>query len=190
MIENYNLTPKDAIELIYYDRICGTAWHNLRDVRWFLDNGDNYTAQRVCKWWNSRFAGKEIKTISAGGYISCKILGVTMPLHRFVWFRETGEWPDCIDHINGIRTDNRWCNLRNVTKQENNRNAKLRKDNSTGYQGIDFMKKEGKFRARILGSNTGNSIYLGLFDSLEEAIVARKAAEIEHGFCENHGRTC
>ena len=99
----------------------------------------------------------------------------------------TGKWPNGeVDHINGIRDDNRWCNLRDVTKSENQRNAKIRKVNTSGFNGVDFHTKHNKWRARIYVD--GRSELLGYFSNFFVACCVRKAAEQEHGYHPNHGR--
>lgn len=73
-----------------------------------------------------------------------------------------------VDHINGIRHDNRLCNLRWATRSENNINKKI--------SGVVFH--QGKWRPRI--QKDGKKYYFGLYDTKEEAIVARdkKAKEL------------
>ena len=85
--------------------------------------------------------------------------------HRLVWLYVYGYFPkNCIDHINGIRNDNRLCNLREATKQQNSHNQKNKHShNTTGFMGVDFHKASKKFRAR-LRLNT-KEIHLGLFDT-------------------------
>lgn len=57
--------------------------------------------------------------------------------HRVVWYLHHGYWPENIDHINGIRTDNRICNLREVTHEENCQN----RQHATGYTWSEARKK-------------------------------------------------
>jgi len=83
-----------------------------------------------------------------------------------------------IDHINGNTLDNRRCNLRLCTKQQNMYNQKMRCDNTSGYTGVDYDKRRKKWRARI--SVNRKEIHLGLFDTFEEAVESRINAEIKY----------
>lgn len=83
----------------------------------------------------------------------------TLRAHRFVFYYLTKQIPDTIDHINQIRTDNRICNLRSVTNQENSFNTKAK--------GYSFNKSLQKYIARIRVNN--ELIYLGIFDTKEDA---------------------
>ena len=75
--------------------------------------------------------------------------------------------PKSIDHINGIKDDNRIINLRECTTQQNGMNRGPQKNNSSGYKGVGWSKKSSKWRAQIRFNN--KSIYLGLFDDKKEA---------------------
>jgi hypothetical protein len=97
-----------------------------------------------------------------------------------------GYWPKEVDHINGDSCDNRLVNLREVNHQQNMRNAKRRSDNSSGATGVYYIKATGRWIAQIRVDNRGR--HLGAFNSFEEAVAARKAAEVALGFHENHGR--
>jgi hypothetical protein len=105
--------------------------------------------------------------------------------HRIVWAIEFGEWPEEIDHINGQRSDNRITNLRAVTRKENTVNKQMRRNNTSGVQGVCYLVRQKKWCAQI-GRGRGSN--LGLFDRKEDAVAARKAAEIERGYHPNHGR--
>lgn len=78
-----------------------------------------------------------------------------------------------VDHINGDTLDNRDCNLRICTRQQNMYNRKLSKNNTTGYKGIDIV-PNGKYRARIKVNKKEMS---KRFDTLEEAIKWRQSME-------------
>jgi len=97
-----------------------------------------------------------------------------------------GRWPNIMDHINGDKSDDRWCNLREVTNAENMRNRPKNKNNKSGVTGVRWYKGSMKWRAEIRVE--GKSLYLGSYDTKEEAIAARKEAEKLFGFHENHGR--
>lgn len=108
--------------------------------------------------------------------------------HRVAWFLYTGEDPLGlqIDHINGIRCDNRRENLRLVTIQENNKNQRVQVNNKSGVVGVGWHKASGKWLAQI--SSKGKRVHLGTFSSKTDAAAARKAAEIEYAFHPNHGK--
>ena len=109
--------------------------------------------------------------------------------HHLAWCIFYGEWPDpslVIDHINGNYRDNRIVNLRLVTTQENSRNRSLPRVNTSGHQGVYQNKRNGRWITII--HKDKKRISLGTFASKEEAIAVRKAAEIEYGYHENHGR--
>ena len=106
--------------------------------------------------------------------------------HRLIWAIETGTWPVEIDHINGVRDENIWANLREVNHKENHRNRKRSVRNASGVTGVSWHKRTGKWQAFIRPD--GKALHLGLFADFEEAVAVRKAAEIEYGFHANHGR--
>lgn len=53
------------------------------------------------------------------GYLVFRLNYKQYYAHRYIWWMMTGEWPDVVDHINEVKDDNRWCNLRSVTRQKN-----------------------------------------------------------------------
>lgn len=96
--------------------------------------------------------------------------------YRVIWFLMTGSWPTKeIDHIDGDGWNNRWSNLREVTHRENGKNLKIKNTNTTGVAGVSLAKNKRKFRSRIMVDY--KEIYLGVFDTVEEAATVRKKAE-------------
>jgi hypothetical protein len=141
--------------------------------------------------WNERYAYKKcFTTIDPDGYKKASVLGCMYPAHRVIWLMIHGRFPlDMIDHINGNPGDNRLENLREVDRWENAKNQKLAKNNASGVIGVEYWhsaKRSKQWVARI--SVQGKRIFLGYFGTFEEAVAARKAAEIEHGYHKNHGR--
>jgi hypothetical protein len=86
-----------------------------------------------------------------------------------------------IDHINGDKLDNRRANLRVVTPSVNQVNRKrTNRNNTSGVRGVDFapsVSAAKPWRAQI--TSQGKNHYLGLFRTKEEAVAARKAAEVK-----------
>lgn len=119
-------------------------------------------------------------------YLVARINYKLFLLHRLAWLYMTGNFPENeIDHINGNGLDNRWCNLRNVTSLDNRKNMRKPSNNSSGVIGVSWHRLSGKWRA-LINVNYSRK-HLGLFNTVEEARVARIKAEIEYGFHENHG---
>lgn len=113
-----------------------------------------------------------------------KINGVTYYASRIAWFLFYGEQPTVIDHINGNPTDNRIENLRNVTQSENSKNHG-KTTNGSGFPcGVRSL-VSGRFQARI--THNKQIVYLGAFDSVDEASAAYKQKR-EHLFGEFNRR--
>lgn len=91
----------------------------------------------------------------------------------------TGQWPSSeVDHINGIRSDDRLVNLRVASHAENIQNSKTRSDNVSGLKGANFDKRSGRYKATI--TVNGNRIHLGMFGSAMEAHMAYCEAAKQH----------
>ncbi len=180
------LTPELLRQLLRYEPETGKLYWRERDVRFFRDGAK--AKEAVCKSWNTKWAGKEaFKFIGGNGYHRGAVFDRPMRAHRVIWALVHGAWPEAdIDHINGDRSDNRLCNLRVVTRAENNRNAKRPTDNTSGIPGVYSTRAPGKWFAKI-GAG-GKRIYLGTYDTFDLAVQAREAALKKHGFHPNHGR--
>ena len=111
----------------------------------------------------------------------------TYQASRIIFLYMTGKFPEnCIDHINGIKTDNRWVNLRDVTVTENDRNKRINKNNTSGTTGVYFRKARNTWFAAIC--HESKLITIKSFKNKEDAIKARKKAEVMYGYHKNHGR--
>lgn len=137
--------------------------------------------------WRSRWAGKEAFTYLVDkGYRVGKLDGVLFLAHRVAYAIHHGESPDDqIDHINGVKDDNRIGNLRVVSHQENHRNKPMRSDNTSGITGVVWDKTKRKWRAQI--KMNGRGVTLGYFETLDEAAAVRKETSAKYGFTERHG---
>ena len=107
-------------------------------------------------------------------------------LHRLAWLYTHGYLPEFIDHINHDRSDNRIDNLREVSRIENNMNQSKAKHNTSGHIGVSWHKGQKKWTSGIKVNY--KRIHLGSFDDIDDAIRARKQAEVKYGFHANHGR--
>lgn len=159
-----------------------------RSVEFFCDDNAGKTAEQYCCAWNKRLSGKHAVNNKQGmGYLHGDILGVRFLAHRVVWALHTGCWPvETIDHIDGVKKNNRPANLRDVTHKANMRNQRPRSNNTSGHIGIGFDHARGKFVANV--TVDAKTVHLGRFQNSEEAAFARDAAYKAHGFHKNHGR--
>jgi len=137
--------------------------------------------------FRTRKAGSEAFTVDVNGYCYGCLLSTAMYAHVVAWALHHGEYSTLeIYHINGNKADNRMCNLREVTKQENLHNTKLYKTNTSGVPGVTWEKSHKSWKVYIGGKE--NRIRVGRFKSFDEAVAARKAAEALLGYHPNHGR--
>lgn len=129
-------------------------------------------------------AGRSAGWKNSSGHIQIKVGGTSHMAHRLAWLMTFDALPiGQIDHINGIRDDNRIANLRAVTPGENTQNQRApRSDNTSGYLGVSFSKAAGKW---VAGIGVGRKrIHLGCFECPEEAHLAYVKAKREmHSTC-------
>jgi hypothetical protein len=130
--------------------------------------------------------GRAFATVVSGGYLNGKWNGKCYKAHRVAWMLHFGAEPDVIDHINGNPADNRLENLRSVTLSDNQHNRKLSKNNRSGFLGVCWHARSGKWRAA--GWVDGRHRTIGQFSALEDAIAARTSFNTIHAYHENHGR--
>jgi hypothetical protein len=136
--------------------------------------------------WRSRWAGKEAFTSKGKGYLRGSVDYKMVLAHRAAWALHYGEWPDDqIDHINGVKDDNRISNLRVVSQQENTKNQFMSVKNTSGTTGVTWNKQKRKWKAQVMVDK--RCLSLGYFNTIEEAAAARKQADIKYGFTERHG---
>lgn len=154
------LTAKIACSLLSYDK-------NTGEFRWKVSR--------------SKLAreGDVAGTNDKGGYRVIIVGGKAYKAHRLAWLIVHGEWPrKDIDHINGVRSDNRIANLRQANRCQNNSNARISVRNTSGLKGAHLFK--GKWKAQICVR--GKKICLGTFDTRELAHIAYcDASQKYHG---------
>ena len=136
------LTQKRLKECLHYNEHTG-------DFTW-LDGKNNQVEK-------GSIAGCDM-TI---GYRCIGIDGKTYRAHRLAFLYMTGDVPKFCDHVNRIRNDNRWGNLRPATHTENRRNTRINRNNTSGYKGVSYDKSSGGFRTSINVNN--KRIHLGVF---------------------------
>jgi len=175
-----SVDPATIGELLAYDPITGK-------LTWKHRCASRFPSLRGANAWNAAYAGKEAFTATHNqGYRVGTLMKKIYLAHRVIWALMTGVWPtDEIDHINHDRSDNRWENLRQVTRHENKKNVSKQRNNTSGVPGVVWDKSEGKWQARIQENRVFQN--LGRFDSIEEAARVRKQAEQDRDFHINHG---
>lgn len=133
-------------------------------------------------WIHSRGrvkAGDRAGLVGTGGYIMIRVLGKTYAAHRLAWLTTYGNFPpNFLDHINRNPCDNRICNLRNVTQQENLFNKGWMTNNSSGTVGIRFRPEYNKWYSAI--GVSGKQVHLGSFETEEGAKVAYQKAKLHY----------
>lgn len=143
--------------IIYYPETGMFVWKNRRS--------------KAAKYRDDNLAGCR----GSKGYWRIKIDCIAYSAHRLAWLYMTGRWPkDQIDHINRIRTDNRWCNLREATNIENQRNTGIRTSNKSGIKGVRV------YGDKFISTMQINKkfVYIGVFNTSSAALAAYNDALI------------
>lgn len=134
---------------------------------------------RLVRTANKTKIGDTVGKLHNKGYRHTNIFGKDHLLHRLAWLYMMGEWPQAdIDHVNGVRDDNRFCNLREATRGENLQNMRMSPRNTSGFMGVYWCKHRKKWRAQIRVK--GRTVGLGRFATPEDAYAAYLAAKVKY----------
>lgn len=127
----------------------------------------------------NRLAGRAVGCDNGDGYLQIRIDNRLYFAHRLAFLWMTGVQPKHqIDHINGVRSDNRWPNLRDLPVAENAHNiGGPRRDNTSGFVGTWYDKRENRWASAIQVHRKRR--YLGYFDTPELAHAAYLKAKDE-----------
>lgn len=151
---------------------------------WLPADRDCFPSEFAYRHHLSRRSSKEaFITTNAEGYKVAPIFGVVYYCHRVIFTLQTGLWPlNCVDHIDQDKSNNRWNNLREATRTQNNANKPSQRGSSSSYLGVSWHKASQKWRAAI--KNLGICQYLGIFTCEIEAAKAydRAALQIHREF--------
>lgn len=152
------LTQAQVKELFHYDPDTG-------NLVWRVDRGTR------------KVVGKIAGCLKIRGYFVIKIDGKDYQAHRLIWLYVHGAWPiNQIDHVNGVKHDNRIFNLREATGSQNQQNRrKPSSNNASGYLGV--TENKGKWVAVIKLS--GKNRHIGRYDTPEAAHAAYLAKKRE-----------
>jgi len=136
------------------------------------ETGEFTRAITLRKWKSGQRAGSLNKVT---GYIYIMVDGYSSTGHRLAWLYMTGNWPiGSIDHKDGVRSNNRFANLRDVQHLVNMQNRqRAQTDNKLGILGVTH--RRGRYRATL--KHLGKSIYLGDYKTAEEAHAAYLTAK-------------
>lgn len=133
------------------------------------------------------FAGRIAGSVGQNGYIKIAVDQQHLMAHRLAWLYVHGEFPEnVVDHINGVRSDNRIENLRACTHSQNLQNAKAPKRNTSGVKGVSKHPVTGRWKVTVTAN--GKNYHGGYFANLEDARIAVEAKRKElHGEFARHG---
>lgn len=167
-------------EAVHYEAATGV-------LTWLKRPVEHFKNLRAANVWNARYSGKPaFDTIMANGYRKGCFDYIELLAHRVAWALMTGKFPEGdVDHINGLRSENKARNLRECSRAQNLQNQRFR-GNKAGVMGVYLHKASGLYHARI--DVCRKAISLGYFRDLGDAQNARLAAERQYGFHSNHGR--
>lgn len=157
--------------------------HAMNATEQFIHENLFYNAETGNVWWRKKLPRCRMRVeVPAGylnqqGYLCIEIFNKHFALHRVIWFIMTGKWPEKpLDHINGVRNDNRWVNLREATVSQNNINSPGRKVAKSGARGVNRVVGKSGITWRAQIKVAGRTIHLGTYGSKEEAAAAYASA--------------
>jgi hypothetical protein len=151
-VKKPELTQNRLKEILEYDQETG-------EFRWRKRMKKNHCAGDV--------AGCSVRS----EYWSIHIDGRNYRAHQLAWLYKEGEWGrPIIDHRDGNPLNNRWSNLRLASHANNAANRPRLRNNTSGFKGVSFDRRRGKWIAQI--TKQGRRYFIGRYATAEEAHAA------------------
>lgn len=153
-----------------------------------LDNL-RYDQETGLFWWAKpgvgRKMGKPCGTKHKYGYILLNVNRVSYRAHRVAFLLMGEDIPEVVDHINGVKDDNRWVNLRPSCYSTNQFNSAIKSNNKSGFKGVHYCERSKKYIAKVVAFK--KTYNLGYYDCPKEAHKAYLSAlETYHGGYANY----
>jgi hypothetical protein len=152
-------------------------------LRWRERPLDHFPSRRIWLMWNARYAEAVAGSLNSEGYFQ---ITLTVPsgrprhpkAHRIIYALTHGHWPpEQLDHENGVRSENLLGNLHPASNAQNGQNRKTNRNNRSGFPGVSWDKRRGKWGASI--GVDSRDVHLGRFDTPETAYAAYLIAKRE-----------
>lgn len=148
-----NLTSARLRELLHYDPATGVF-------------------SRLVRTAPNAAVGSIAGGYDAHGYLNVSVDRVRYKAHRLAWLYSFGHWPTGeIDHINGIKDDNRISNLRDVDRTANGRNfvRVTARNKHSGVLGVTFVRSGGRNPWKAAITVSKKRIHIGVYPTIEAA---------------------
>jgi len=154
----------------------------LKELRERLDYNPDTGILTWKKSCNQVNVSQEAGTVDSGGYRHLIFKREKWQTNRLVYYMYHGTDPleNQVDHINHDKADNRIENLRLASISQNKKNSRIYNNNSSGVTGVYWYPKSQKWTAKICINSNGKLTHLGYFTNKEDAIKARREAEIKY----------
>ena len=128
----------------------------------------------ICRHAKPKFSRAKLGVVdgkSQEGYIIVCHGNEKFKAHRMAFLFINGQWPITeIDHVDGVRHNNKWKNLRLATRMQNRQNSRTPKNNTSGHRGVSRYRQFWKVQAQI----NGKKHFIGHFLDLSEAVAAHE----------------
>jgi hypothetical protein len=135
-------------------------------------------------YWKGR-CNKEAGSVGNRGYRCICINYRKYMAHRLIWIMHGNDPVEMLDHIDGDQLNNKIENLRPVTNSQNQRNQKLRKDNTSGIKGVSWLNAHKRWAGQVW--HKGKLYRAGYFKDKDECAAAvRELREKLHGEFARH----
>lgn len=179
------LTQELLKELVTYNKDTGEMFWKPRD-------GHHFTRPSSSNVFNGKWANKQVGSICSYGYLQTTIhikplgLKLNIKVHQLAWLYEYGTFPIGIDHLNGVRLDNRISNLREADQEINNKNMVKPSHNKSGLAGVHFDSSRNKWQVQV--KKRGKRVFCKRYGTLLDACSSLISFRNSNGFSQRHGR--